>query len=102
MSTAFWPLVPEASSGRRGIVQPHVDALDQVPADVDVVVLDEDDAAGEARVVPQVGDLLDQLLARLVGRMGLAGEDDLHRADLGSLTSWRSRSRSVRIRSARL
>ena len=29
---------------------------------------------------PQVGDLLDQLLARLVGRMGLAGEDELHRA----------------------
>ena len=59
-----------------GIVQPDVDALDQVPADVDVVVFDEDDPAGEPRVVPQVGDLLDQLLARLVGRMGLAGEDE--------------------------
>ena len=60
------------------IVEPHVDALHQVPADVDVVVFDEHDAAGEPRVVPQVGDLLDELLARLVGRMGLAGEDELH------------------------
>ena len=31
------------------------------------------------RIVPQVGDLADQPLARLVGRMGLAGEDDLDR-----------------------
>ena len=34
---------------------------------------------GEARIVPQVGDALDQLLAGLVGRVGLAGEDELHR-----------------------
>ena len=31
-------------------------------------------------IVPQVGDLLDQLFARLVGGMGLAGEDDLDAA----------------------
>ena len=61
------------------IVQPDVDALDQVPADVDVVVLDEDHALGEAGVEAEVGDPLDQLLARLVGGVGLAGEDELHR-----------------------
>ena len=31
------------------VVEPDVDALDQVAADVDVVVLDEDDLAGELR-----------------------------------------------------
>ncbi len=36
-------------------------------------------AAGEPRIVPQVGDLANQLLAGLVGRMRLAGEDDLDR-----------------------
>ncbi len=59
------------------VVQPDVDALDHVPADVDVVVLDEGDAVGEAMIEAQVGDPLDQPLARLVGRMGLAGVDDL-------------------------
>ena len=65
------------------VVEPDVDALHQVAGDVDVVVFDEDDAAGEARIVAQVGDLLDQLLAGLVGRMGLAGEDELHGAVAG-------------------
>ena len=84
-----------------GIVQPHVHALDQVPADVDVVIFDEDQPAGEARIVPQVGDPLDQLLARLVGRMGLAGEDDLQRP-LRVVDHAATRSMSERIRSARL
>ena len=66
--------------GSARVVEPDVDALDQVPGDVDVVVFDEHDAAGEARIVAQVGDLLDELLAGLVGRVGLAGEDELHRS----------------------
>ena len=61
-------------------VEPDVDALHQVAGDVDVVIFDEHDAAGEAAVVAEVFDLLDEVLAGLVGRMGLAGEDELHGA----------------------
>src|SRR5690349_14416701 len=62
----FWP----ARS-----VQPNVDPLHQVPGDVDVVIFDEREAAGEAAVVAEVFNLLDEILAGLVGRMGLAGKD---------------------------
>src|SRR5581483_3634623 len=48
---------------------------------VDVVVLDEDDAPGEARVAAQPGDLLQQMLARVVPRVRLAGEDELDGLD---------------------
>jgi hypothetical protein len=41
------------------------------------IVLDEDDAAGEAGVFAQVGDPLGQGLAAGVARVGLAGEEDL-------------------------
>ena len=61
------------------VVQPDVDALHEVPADVDVVVLDEHHLAGEARVARQPRDLLQHLLARAVVRMRLAGEDELDR-----------------------
>ena len=35
-----------------GVVQPDVDALNQVAADIDVVVFDEDDPAGHLGIVP--------------------------------------------------
>ena len=62
------------------IVEPDVDALDEVAADVDVVVLDEDELVAELRVAHHLGDLLQDALAGLVVRMGLAGEEELHGA----------------------
>ena len=62
------------------VVEPDVDALHQVPADVDVVVLDEHASCRRtAGRCVSCGDLLDQLLAGLVVRVGLAGEDELDR-----------------------
>ena len=75
---AFMPLVPDASSGLRGIVQPHVAALHEEVRDVQVVVVDEGDAAAELRIDGVAVDLLEVVLARLVGGVRLSGEDDLH------------------------
>src|SRR5262249_17288305 len=64
------------------VVEPNIHALDQVASDVDVVILDEYDAAAKFGTPANLDDLGDQLLAAVVARMGLAGEDDLHRAVL--------------------
>ena len=48
--------------------------------DVQVVVVDEGDAAAEQRIERAPVDVLQMVLAEIVGRMRLAGEDDLHRA----------------------
>ena len=60
------------------VVEPDVDALHQVAGDVDVVVFEEDHAAAELGPAADVDDLGDQLLAAVVARMRLAGEDELH------------------------
>jgi hypothetical protein len=53
--------------------------LHQVPGHVDVVVFQKHEPPGKPRIVPQVSDFLDEVLARLVGGMGLAGKDHLDR-----------------------
>src|SRR5207248_2330448 len=71
------------AAGARGLarpqrgVEPHVAALHELTGDVDVVVLDEYQAAAELRIAGLNQDVLDELLAALVARMGLSGEDDL-------------------------
>jgi hypothetical protein len=47
--------------------------------DVDVVVLDEDQAALEFAVFAEVNDVLDEAFAFVVARVGFAGEDELQR-----------------------
>ncbi len=47
---------------------------------MEIVVVDEGDAAAERGVDRPPVNLLQVVLAGLVGRVGLAGEDDLHRA----------------------
>ena len=79
LSAAFMPLVPLASSGLRGVVQPDVAALHQEVRDVQVVVVDEGDAAAEQRIERALVDALQVVLADVVGGMRLAGEDDLDR-----------------------
>ena len=43
-----------------------------------IVVVDEGDAAAEQRIERALVDALQVVLADVVGRMRLAGEDDLH------------------------
>ena len=48
-------------------------------ADVDVVVLNEDELVAERGIAHQLGDLLQNALARLIEGMGLAGKYELNR-----------------------
>jgi hypothetical protein len=62
----------------RGI-EPHVHALDQIASHGHVVVFQEHQPPGELGPLDLAIDLLDQLFARVIGRVGLAGQDELHR-----------------------
>src|ERR1700675_2750876 len=62
------------------IVKPDIDTVRQMAADVDVVVFDKYEFVGKLRVAHQLRNLLQDTLARLVQRMSLPGEDELHRA----------------------
>ena len=43
-----------------------------------ITVLEEDDVPLQGRILGELGDLLDQVLAFGIRRMRLAGENDLH------------------------
>ncbi len=77
---AFMPLVPDASSGPTRVVEPDVDALHELARHAHVVVLEDEDAAAQRLGAAVVEDGLDDALSGSVGRMGLAGEDELHRS----------------------
>ena len=77
MNTAFIPLVPQASSGRRGMLSQRSTAFEQMPAHVPVVVLQQHDVVVKGRVAPHLHESADDRLAAVVGRVGLAGEDHL-------------------------
>ena len=66
--------------GAARVVEPDIDALDEMAAYVDVIVLDEDEFVGELAVAHHLSDLLEDLLAGLVEGVGFAGEDELHGA----------------------
>src|SRR5882762_4402949 len=61
------------------IVQPDIDTLRQMPADVDVIVFDEDEFVSKLWVAHQLRNLLQDALARFVERMRLSGKHELHR-----------------------
>ena len=61
------------------VVQPDVDAADHELGDPHVVVLEDEDPAAQLGRAAAGEDRLDHLLAGPVGRMGLAGEDELDR-----------------------
>ncbi len=69
--------------GTAGIVQPHVHPLHQEAGHVQTIVLQEGDAPAEFRILCVLVNLLDEMLAAPVGRVGLAGKDDLDRPALG-------------------
>src|SRR3546814_7645105 len=54
-------------------------SYDLRPGDAHVVVGQEDEAVADVELATEQLDLADHLLARLVGRVGLAGEHELHR-----------------------
>ena len=60
------------------VVQPDVAALHQEVRDVEIVVVHEGDPSAVRGIDRVSVDLLDVMLAGLVGRMRLAREDDLH------------------------
>ena len=68
------PLVPEASRGRRGVVQPHIAARNHLAGHVHVVVFDEHQVALQVAVLAQVNDVLDVAFAFIIPRMRFAGE----------------------------
>ena len=79
LSAAFMPLVPHASSGRRGLFS-HTSQPWYISAgDGHVVVGDEHEAVAHVELAGEQFDLADHVLAGLVGRVGLAGEHELHR-----------------------
>ena len=75
---AFMPLVPLASSGLRGVLSQTSQPCTSRLRDVQVVVVDERDAAAEPRIERVAEDVLQMMLAGFVGRVRLAGEHELH------------------------
>src|SRR5262249_43171198 len=59
------------------VVEPDIDAGDELARDADVVVLEEDDVRLEARVASGLDDTTDDVLAVRVLRVSLPGVDDL-------------------------
>ena len=66
--------------GAAWVIEPDVDALYEMATYIDVVVFDEDELVGELVVAHHLSDLLQDLLAGFVERVGFAGEDELHGA----------------------
>jgi hypothetical protein len=65
--------------GPPGIVEPDVHALDKMPGDADIIVLDEKNPSPETLVLAGFDHLLEDVFPCLVVRMRLAGEEDVHR-----------------------
>ena len=64
--------------GRVGGVEPDVDTCHEPFGHNHIVVLEEDDLAGELRHFGNFGDTPDQTLSGPVGRVCLSGEYELH------------------------
>ena len=73
----FMPLVPLASIGRRGRVQPDVRSGNKIPRNIDIVVFEEHDPAEQIDTLRNIHDLLDVLFACVVARMRFSGKDQL-------------------------
>ncbi len=80
LSTTFCPLVPDASSGRRGLFNHTSNSLNHVSANVDIVVFNEGNFISKSTIVTQRCDLLNEAFARFVFRMCFTSVDKLNRA----------------------
>jgi hypothetical protein len=74
---AFMPLVPDASSGRRGVFNQISQAGNHLTRNVDVVVRQKDQMALEIAVLAQVDDVLDVLFPFVIAWMRFAREHEL-------------------------
>src|SRR4051812_8281117 len=61
------------------IVEPDIDTLHEMAADIDVVILNKDEAICKCRVAHHFGNLLQDTFAGLVVWMRFSCEDKLHR-----------------------
>ena len=71
------PLVPQASYGRSGLLSQTSGPGDQRPGHGHVVVGQERDPVPDLGLGGEAGEVGDQRLAALVGRVGLAGDQQL-------------------------
>lgn len=69
--------------GSAGVVEPHIDALDEFAAGFHVVVFKEEDFAFEGGFLGEFVDGLDEFLSGSVAVVGFAGEEDLDFAAFG-------------------
>src|SRR6185437_5215513 len=60
-------------------VQPNVDALDEILRHMHFIIFNESDAAAQFVIMAEVQHLMNEVSTRLIGWMGLAGEDELDR-----------------------
>ena len=72
--------MPQASSGRNGVLSQHVHARDEDVRERHVVVGEHDHAVTDVVAGGERAELLDQVLAFAVMRVRLAGDQQLHRA----------------------
>src|SRR5262249_31580722 len=61
-------------------VQPDIDSLNQVPAEVYIIIFKEQDLSGKERIAHQPGDLLEHSFTWIVVGMCFSCEDELNRA----------------------
>ena len=61
------------------VVHPDIHALDEPLGDRDVIARDEDNLSEETLILGNLDDPLDEILTGLVGRVSLAGEEELYR-----------------------
>ena len=77
MERGFHPAGAAGFLGAEGVVEPDIASGDEVAADVDVVILDQYDAAFERRLLGEAIDFLGELPPAVVLGVGLAGEENL-------------------------
>ena len=61
-------------------IYPDVHSLDKLLRQQHIVVAQEDDVGAGLRLADKLYPFMDQFLSRTVFRMGLTGDDELHRA----------------------
>ena len=94
---AFIPEVPARLVRPDRVVEPDVASRDQDAREPHVVVRQQDDLARETRELCEYcRDRADELLARLVVRVRLSREEDLHGPPLDRSGARRSGSRKIR------
>jgi len=71
------PAGPAGLKWATGVVEPQIDALDQMAGDPDVVILQEEDPSPEAIVPADPHDLFHEMLADAVVGVGLAGKHQM-------------------------